>query len=266
MNSSCKAGPATARLLVVCVGVIALAGTATAFRAFAATAVPFEKLSMRERLNTAPDSTIVKVGPRTTTLGQLRAAHRAREATLLRAGSLGVGLRGKPIPVAGGGVRAVGVGHPGVGNMGNPQLVPQAVVEPPSQYASAPADMKAFCSAAQASACLYLPPDQYVSAAQSGVADWDGLVTQSQCAQEGGGWGDMWGGTYCAFNYPGSVTVHFTPAANYKLTQSASCDRRTFAYTVDVHGAITISLTAAMWGIMTTDDNPTCVVSVTPGG
>jgi len=61
---------------------------------------------------------------------------------------------------------------------------------------------------------------------------------------------------------PSDVIVHFTPAANYQLAHSAACDR-TFKYTVDEHGAIEISLNVS--GIITTDDNPTCVVTVTPG-
>ncbi len=72
----------------------------------------------------------------------------------------------------------------------------------------------------------------------------------------------MWNAYYCSFTYPSGVLVHFTPAANYKLTKSAACDR-TFNYTVDEHGAIQISLNVS--GIITTDDNPTCVVTVTPG-
>jgi hypothetical protein len=259
---------------------VVLGGSAMAL---AATAVPFAKLSPADRLTNAPDSTPVVLGPRTVTLGQLRAAHRAREAALLRAGSLGSAMHGKLTSTIHGGVapRVGGATTTTVGggtthtvvnrtagaiNPSNIQIVPQPYVEPSSQYASAPADMKAFCSAAQASACLYLPPNQQVSAFSYGVADWDGLVTQSQCAQEGGAWGNIWGGTYCAFNYPVSVTVHFTPAANFKLTQTANCDRSTFTYTVDTHGAIVISMTAALPIIITTDNNPTCVVSVTPGG
>lgn len=169
----------------------------------------------------------------------------------------GVVLHGKLTPVHGGTINR---------NLGNLQVAPQPVVEPPSQYAAAPADMRAFCAAARASACLYLPPGQQVTAEQSGVADWDSLVTQTQCAQEGGAWSAIWGSYFCAFEYPASVVVHFTPAANFKLAQSASCDHGTFTYSVDVHGAVTISMAAVMPVIMTTDDNPTCVVRVTPGG
>jgi hypothetical protein len=267
MNGVRPALPTSARLLVLFAGVVALVGSANAPRALAATSIPIAKLSLAERLSTAPDSTTVQLGSHTTTLGQLRAAHRARELALRKAGSLGIVLRGKLTPVQGGGTRTIGSSeHTNVGNSGNLQIVPQPFVEPPSQYASAPADMKAFCAAAQASACLYLPPGQQVTMESDGVADWDGLITQAQCVQEGGTWGAIWNSWFCAFNYPASVTVHFPPAANFKFTQSANCDRTTFTYTIDLHGAIRISLAAATPVIVTTDDNPTCVVSVTPGG
>lgn len=266
MRNRRNALPPTVRLLVLFAGVAALAWSANAPRALAATTVPLEKLSLSERLSSAPDSTPIQFGPRATTLGILRAAHRAREAALSKAASLGAGLRGKLVPIQGGAAIAnTGPRLNGV-NAGNLQVAPQAFIEPSSQYASAPADMKAFCGAAQASACLYLPPNQQVTAEQSGVADWDSLVTQTQCAQEGGTWSSIWNGTFCAFNYPASVVVHFTPAANFKLARSASCDHGTFTYDIDVHGAITITLAGAVPAIVTTDDNPTCIVSVIPGG
>ncbi len=203
--------------------------------------VPISKLSLPERLRTAPDATAVQLGTRTTTLGALRAAHRARLSGLLRARALGTFVHGK---------LAFG---------------PQPFIEPPSQYANAPADMKAFCAAAQASACLYLPPGQEVTIESTGVSDWDGMVTQPQCAQQGGVWQGMWNAYFCAFTYPAAVTTHFAPAANFKVSQSAQCDTSMYAYKVDTHGAVSIWTTVAPV-IMTTGPNVACVVTVTPGG
>lgn len=228
----------TGTLLIACA---VLAGSAGARHALAATPVPIARLSMAERLTSAPESTTVQFGPHMATLGELRVAHRAHVAAFLRAAAMGGAARAKLA-----------------------SLEALTILEPPSQYASAPGDMRAFCTAAHASACLYLPPQQQVTAEQTGVSDWDGLITQAQCAQGGGAWSGMWNSYFCAFEYPASVIVHFTPAANYKISQSAQCDR-TFQYTVDVHGAISISLAVAMPVIMTTDNNPTCVVTVTPG-
>jgi hypothetical protein len=212
--------------------------------AVTATALPIDKLSLPERLVNAPPATVVQLGERTATLAQLRVEHRAHVAAFVRAAGLGRAVASKL--------------------SGSFPVVALSVVEPPSQYASAPGDMRAFCQAAHASACLYLPPDQQVTAEQAGVSDWDALVTQAQCAQGGGTWSGMWNSYFCAFNYPSSVIVHFTPAANYKLSKSAACDR-TFTYTVDDHGAIEITLAVTLPVIMTTDDNPTCVVTVSPG-
>jgi len=264
MKGCRKALRTTLRLLAVCIG-IALAGSVNVPGVRAATALPLAKLSLAQRLSTLPDSTAIQLGTRMTTLGALRAAHQARETALARASSMGSLLHGKPIPLQVTGLHSLGSADTNAVTSGKLQVSPQPVVEPPSQYASSPADMKAFCSAAAASACLFLPPNQQVTTGASGVADWDSLITQTQCNGEGGTWGAIWNGSFCAFNYPASVTVHFTPAANFKLTQSANCDKSTFTYDVDTHGAITISLKNAAPAIVTTDNNPTCVVSVVPG-
>ncbi len=226
----------------------------------AQTVVPIAKLSLAQRLQSAPGGTVVLVGSRTTTLAALRAAHRARELALARAGSVGAIVASKNIPLRGG-------THP-IASAVNPatlQTVPQPVVEPASQYASAPADMRAFCAAAHASACLYLPPNQQVSVQPTYVSLWDSLITQQQCAQEDGSWDGMWNSWFCAFAYPNNVTVNFTPAADFKLTQSATCDATTFAYTVDPHGAVNIRVTLAPV-IMTTHPGTFCAVTVTPDG
>ena len=143
-----------------------------------------------------------------------------------------------------------------------------AVVEPASQYASAPPDMKAFCASAAASACVDLPPQQQVQTDptdSSKILDLDPLLTQSQCGAEGGYWGAFWGSSYCSFTYPSGVIVHFTPAANYKLSSTAVCDKTLWSYQIDVHGAISIQLLPQQYLNFTTGTNPSCVVRVTTG-
>jgi hypothetical protein len=74
--------------------ILVLGGAAP--RAFAAEPVPIAKLSLNQRLATAPDSTVVRIRPRlTTTLGKLRAAHRAREAALVNARAAGIMARSR---------------------------------------------------------------------------------------------------------------------------------------------------------------------------
>ncbi len=248
------------RLLLVVAGAALLCGASPT------NAVPLSRLSLRERLSTAPASTVVRLGTRTVTLGQLRAAHNAREVYLEKAGTFGLnaaGLLQKQKPVV---LKVASKGN--VGRNLGPILSSNAVVEPPSQYASAPADMKAFCSNAKASACLYLPPQQQVSPWNGAILDQDGLIDQSTCQNEGGSWAQWFsfGGYVCGFNYPTSVVVHFTPSSSYKLTQTASCDKSVWNYQVDVHGAISIQANPQYYASFTTGNNPTCVLRVTLGG
>ena len=55
----------------------------------ATTALPISRFSLTERLSTAPDATVIQVGSRTMTLGELRAQHRSREAFRASVVSLG---------------------------------------------------------------------------------------------------------------------------------------------------------------------------------
>jgi hypothetical protein len=255
-------------------------------RVFAANPVPLQNLSTSERVSTAPDSTLVKVGPKiTTTLGKLRAAHKAHEASLANANAAGAAahakLRAKPMlvikkgtigPVLGGFAHPSQAPYKTIPRVGgvNPVQVGGLItniVEPSSQYASAPPDMRAFCAAAQASACAYLPSQTQVDNVNGTVEQFDSLLTSTQCSQEGGAWTSFgWGSYFCQFNYPASVVVHFTPASNYQISQSASCNSP-WTYSVDPKGAISIQLgTTGPYANWTTPNNATCVVLVSVGG
>lgn len=237
--------------------VVALVAPGATPRALGQTGVPIAKLTLAERLRTAPGTTVVQLGPRTTTLAALRAAHRAREAALARAGAAGARLYDN------------GVAGRGPVRVGGTTIGPQPFIEPQSQYASAPADMRAFCAAARASACLFLPPGQQMTLTSPSIAsDWDSLITLPQCAAEGGTWQGTWNAPayFCAFAYPASVTVHFTPAANFKLSQSATCDTSIFGYNVDTHGAVFIQIKGRPPMPIATDSGSFCAVIVTPGG
>jgi hypothetical protein len=278
--------------------ILVLGGAAP--RAFAAEPVPIAKLSPNQRLTAAPDSTIVRIRPRlTTTLGKLRAAHRARKAAFDNASVAGIRARqelyAKPMVIVRlGGTINHGAGptptpvtyrqhvggpsfptphvYPQKSNLGNPSLptpipapTPVAIVESASQYASAPPDMRAFCDAAKASACAYLPAQQSGYFMNGQIADYDWMITQSQCAQEGGTWSLLFS-WYCQFNYPPSVVVYFTPAKSYRLQQSASCDNSLWSYTVDPHGAISIQYkNPTPYSAWSATNNPTCVVRVAVG-
>jgi len=230
----------------------------------AAPPVPLARLSLQERLLTAPASTMVQVGRLTVPLGVLRAAHVRRDLDFVRARAAGLQLGailkgGRPVVVRSG---PVAVGRPPLGAV----LATTTIVEPPSQYASAPADMKAFCAAAAASACLYLPPFQQVSPWAGGyIADFDVLIDQTQCDFEGGTWAGVFGSpALCAFYYPASVVVHFDPAANYQIASTASCAGM-WTYQTDARGAVSIQLLAQYNSAFQTGASAACVVRVTVG-
>lgn len=255
---------------------IALIAAALGLIGAGAAAVPLSGLSLQQRLQGLPDSTLVSVGPKTVVLGKLRAAHRAREASTLQARDQGLSAASKfhaANPVIS------GLPHdtlsspkptlPPIKLSGLGKLVAD-VLEPPSLYAATPADMKAFCQNAWASACLYLPPGQsFVSASGGRIADVDPLLDQSQCSSERGSYSS----NGCMFLYPASVLVRFTPGANYQVATSAQCDGSWWTYTVDPRGSISIGLTSeaisnlslvGVWGYQgpPTGTAPWCVLHV----
>lgn len=249
----------------------------------AAPPIPIEKLSRTEITSGAPAATVVAIAKKgggrfTTTLGALRAAHAARELALANAGALGVAAAKRlftktPVAIGVRGTNPLQTGPPVPRQKTGPivhnpgQLAPATtppIVEPSSQYAGTPADMRAFCAAAHASACAYLPPQQQIQNVDGALNDLDGAIIDPQCSQEGGSQSNFGGGPFCWFVYPLGVTVGFTPAPSYRLSQSADC-HSPWTYNVDVHGAVVISLNANVGYIVPTGSNPTCVVRVTTG-
>jgi hypothetical protein len=145
--------------------------------------------------------------------------------------------------------------------------VSTSVIEPASDYATAPADMRAFCTGVAASACLYVPAAQILSIYNNVILDVDAFIDQGQCAKEGGSWGNYgygWGsgGDECGFSYPPSVDVHFTPSSSFQLASNVKCDTSLWKPTVDKDGAVAIQLATTSTNI-TSGNNPTCVIDVT---
>jgi len=273
----------------------------------ATTLLPLAKLTIDQRRQSLADSTVVTIGKKTVTLGVLRRAHLAREQFVAKAAQTGTALRRQfqpqnrslprslatapaMLPTATPTqppLKASGAGHPvtlatpsrpSLNLSGLGKVLPNTVLEPSSQYASTPADMKAFCLNAWAAACLYLPPQQpAIQTLQGQLLATDTLIDQGQCSAEGGKWANYYGNVAgCGFLYPDSVTVHFTPATNYKLKSSAQCDPSWWTYTVDPHGAVAISLTnqvmtslsmVGVWGYAgpSSGGGPWCLVYVTKG-
>lgn len=199
---------------------------------------------------------------------ELRAAHQARESGLANASANGhaaasASMALVPIVMKRGRSSAKG---------------PTAIVEPPRFYAK-PADMRAFCESAHASACAYFPSNQtllltMVSGEAWGppntITDYDRLVSSSQCGKEGGNWEQGYSyrsGTnfwQCDFLYPRSVLVRFTPAENFKLSYSAHCNKSMWTYTVDPRGVVRIQLQHKQ-PQFTSGEYASCVVHVLIG-
>ena len=279
--------------LFLLLAIAAVRPIASQLRPANARPVPLERLSLEQRTKTSPDSTLVEFRIKTFTLGQLRAAHQMRTASLAKAratGTLTAQNLNSQSAKAGTPAGRVDVtqpqrpkpGTPGRINVTQPQpptfqrpvvtnngglihdlTAPQWVFEPASDYASAPADMKAFCAAALASACLYLPPQQEIVNYNGSALDVDALIDQSQCTSEGGSWVNSFDGPLCHFLYPQSVTVRFTPPSNFQVSSTAQCDQSVFTYQVDTHGAVAISIKQS--GTFTTGSSPWCVVKVKLG-
>ena len=115
----------------------ALAVGVTAARSpVAGTARPIASLTAQERL-ALPATTEVLVGKRRVTLGVLRAEHQQR---LTRNTGAVAGARAST--ALANAARVLGS---------------TAVVESPTNYATAARDMREFCDAAQATVCLYFP-------------------------------------------------------------------------------------------------------------
>jgi hypothetical protein len=258
--------------------------------------IPLERLSMQERQKTSPDSTLVRLRNKTYTLGELRAAHRARTMAWsgarangsLAAASLAkqkpkvVNLKAnvvnqKNAPAAVESQKAAATTKTGSASSQQPvapntiklndaelQAAGQiSVYEPPSDYAYAPKDMKAFCNAAGASACLYLPPQQLIQMGNNIALDVDTLIDAAQCVSDGGEWNTYFGASMCDFQYPVTIKVNFTPAANYQISSTVQCDQSIYTYQIDVHGAVLISINQS--GDFTTGTSPWCVIKLNLG-
>jgi hypothetical protein len=247
--------------------------------------VPLERLSVEERAKTSPDSTVVQFRNKTFTLGQLRAAHQMRTTSWAKAQANGVLAaqnlnRQQPRLVTGKTGATDGrinldqpqgptFHQPAAHHGGIPNLpTPQWVTEPASDYASVPADMKAFCAAAAASACLYLPPQQEIdfdNRNNTFAFNYDELIDHSQCTSEGGSWQQSGNQGDCMFSYPQSVTVTFTPPPNFQISSTAQCDQSVFTYQVDIHGAVAISMKQLHTGYIIPGPSTWCVVRVKLG-
>ena len=241
----------------------------------APTASAVESLSAAQ-LSRLPDAALIKLKTgRTVSLGILRTEHKLRLQRFADAAKLGKqrALLQKHMGLASNtqAKLALGTIQP------QPTLVPMDFSlnhfsQPPQQgacpgcfsggQAPLPADYLAFCKAAHATACLYLPSGLNCGSAAPWVYcyDDDPLITDSPlCGSEGGVLAPSWG---CYYFYPLQYSLNFNPGPPtaqgvYNVTQSANCPSP-FVVTVDPHGAVSLTTSSMAF----TSPTPSCVVSV----
>ena len=200
-------------------------------------------------LATLPDATLIKVnaGP-TVSLGILRSQHQSRLHRFAMAAFHVIDF------VEGNPDRPIIVGS--VYNATAPRTrtaVPSALnksLPVPMDFSVTrfgvpgplPADFVAFCKAATATACLYLPSGVPLAFGSGAAVDTDPLVIDAGlCSTQGG----AESASGCAYSYPLKYNVNFNPgqrtSQGYNLMQSTNCPSP-FSDTVDPkNGAVSLS-------------------------
>ena len=205
-----------------------------------------------------PDSVIVTLlSGRTATMAQVRQEHNIRMQRFANARALGAESLHR-IPV-----------NQVVGNPSNKSPLPMPAVP----YAAK--DYTDFCTAAQATACLYFPagvssysfysPGWGAPPLPSMVFDFDPLISDSAVCSAGGG-NMLPNNQGCGYAYPVVVTPNFTPG-NYTAPATAGCSSNgLFSEIYDPHGAVQIKFTGGIPIVTTNTAQPglACIVRVIP--
>jgi len=243
-------------------GLAALMLVATTCPTFGAPTTGAVESPTAAELATLPDTTLVKLkNGRTVTVGVLRSEHKARVQRFADAAKLGTRL-----------LQTLSTSEQERRKASRGTLVRMdfSLKRFQSVY-TLPADLLAFCKAAAATGCLYIPGGPLVVVGTI-YMDVDNLITdQHLCTSEGGRseisatTKQMFG---CEYYYPSQYNLGFNPgkptAHGYPVTHSASCPSRFVQYTVDPHGAVSLNVVSTNylpnWGPLYSVK--TCVVRV----
>jgi hypothetical protein len=219
----------------------------------ASTVRTVESLSTAERAS-LPNTTLIKLKTgRPVALGVLRSEHKRRlqrfanaamlgkRASLLlthEGGAANMGSQFKKKKTTGGAGTLVPMKF-SLTSFNDPSLGTSPLGPFPGPL---PADLLAFCKAAAATACLYLPSGRTLYQGAVWVWDMDPFITdQKMCISQGG---NPEGGG-CAYYYPTAYALKFNPgpptAHGYPVTHSATCPSH-FQDTVDPRGAIVLDV------------------------
>lgn len=227
---------------------------ATAFQAQGAARL--ELLTTVQRASLPNSAIVTLINGRTATMGQVRQEHDIRMQRFANARLLGSAWQQK-IPL-----------NQNPRNQGsNKSPLPM----PPVQNAAK--DYTDFCTAAQATACLYFPAGVSSYAVYSIgwltpplplVFDFDPLITDSAVCAAGGG-NMLPNNQGCGYAYPVVVTPNFTPG-NYTAPATGGCSNGMFSETYDPHGAVQIKYTGGIPIVTTNTPQPglVCIVRVIP--
>jgi hypothetical protein len=259
-------------------------------------------LTLQERMN-LPDSTQVTLKwGRTTTLGALRAEHRARMESFQQASALGRALAARlkastntnAVMNPPGAAPVLGAGKPGnttamknFAVIANPNaaspppkaaattsfvlprtLVPLPDISSKSPNGILPGDYRDFCKAAGSSACIYLPPNtsfwpgEWVGSKNTPFVAASDPLIMDPSVCAYDG-GSLDPYYGCIFYYPMGEVTNFIP--NAPISSNASCDPAAH-YVVDAKGAVQVRFTATAYTnleVFTTPQAPvTCAVQV----
>ncbi len=126
-------------------------------------------------------------------------------------------------------------------------------------------DYQDFCTAAQATACGYLPPLEswetaYSSGANENLVIVDPLVTDSSVCAAGGGRLDSSGA--CEYTYPVQETTDYQPASsNQAYVTDCPGGKNEWNIMIDPHGAASVQAYFGTWNAIITSP-VTCVIQV----
>ena len=190
-----------------------------------------------------PEDTMVKLETgrtsRTVSLGTLRAEHRARLDRFASAAALGRMVAGTLTPQPGSSqqptsplIKPTRSGTENQNISANRSVMPSQIsafatlvpFQPPNAKGTIPKDYLAFCKAANASACIYLPANANLTNPPLDLPltwwlmDFDYLMTDNNVCRNLGGDPTLGG---CAFYYPINHTINFIPTG--QLSSTLSC-------------------------------------------
>jgi hypothetical protein len=263
--------------LLAMLGFVSLAGTnpgaAATVSTHGAAPVPIAQLSVSAR-TTLPDATMIELKPGlNVSLGTLRAQHRNRMARFAAATQLG--NQAYAVAMSADESKAKRTTHHG------PKLtllpiasatwnaVPWTGV-PGSHWAP---DYTAFCKAAKASICLYVPQASYalgatLAPAGGAFTDIDMLITDKGICSDEGGTLYSKGGVVlgCLFFYPNGFNVQYFAGNPPSATANTkACSSKGFTKVIDPHGGAAITLSQLYLGYPwggSSAKTVTCAISI----